>query len=601
MKKFMKSIQMMAALLLAVAATTACSKEDNAIDEQTPATTGAPKTYTLTVTASKGGEATTRALSIDDTGALNATWTKGETVSVYSVTGEGITEAESLNPVGTLTAQGSGATTTLTGTFDEGYTPTFGAKLRLKVNEKPDYKTQDGTLEYIAANCDYAVADVTITKVNGDEVNGYEVKTTAATFVNQQAIVKFSLMRPNGKTPLAAKSMKVTYGSSTYNVTLDTPASDIFVAIPGKSKKTVTLSVTSDDGNFDYETSDITFENGKYYAIGVKMPALNLSTVTSDYTAQDGDVLTGKLGGAEASNTRNVKIAAGATVTLRDVDITNVADDNGNQMAGIECLGDATIILSGSNKVRSGHYNKPAILVHSDYKLTIKGNGALEATATGNGAGIGGGKEDNCGDIEILSGDITAKGDAFSAGIGSGDGHSCGTITITGGTVTATGGKGAGIGSGVEGSCTGITITGGTVTATGGFGAGIGSGDTGSCTGITIKGGNVTATGGLGAGIGSGTGGSCTGITITGGTVKATGGHGAGIGSGDSGNCGDITITDGVSSVTASNGSADCSIGRGYNGSCDKVTIGGTVYYDGTNFWYGGETYLANSPLVYEP
>ena len=569
MKKFMKSIQMMAALLLAVAATTACSNDDNAIDETTPATAGAPKTYTLTVTASKGGEATTRALSIDDKGALNATWKEGETVSVYIVTGEGINEAESANPIGTLTAQGSGATTTLTGTFDGDKPPSVGTKLRLRFNAKPDYKTQEGTLEYIAANCDHAVADVTI-----NDVNGKDVKTTAASFVNQQAIVKFSLKRPDGTTPLAAGILKVKYGSSTYNVTLATSASDIFVAIPGKTNKTVTLSAISADGNFGYENSAFTFENGKYYAIGVKMTALNHTTFTSDYTAQDGDVLTGKLDGAEASNTGNVKIAAGATVTLLDVDITNVANDDGNQMAGIECLGDATIILSGSNKVKSGHYNKPAILVHSGHKLTIKGSGALEAT--GDGAGIGGGYDDDCGDIEILSGTVTATGGNGGAGIGSGSGveGSCGDITIKGGTVKATGGKGAGIGSGLGGSCGDISITGGNVTARGGYGAGIGSGQVGSCGKITITGGNVTA----------------------------TGGNGAGIGSGYSGSCGDIIITGGVSSVTARKDAADCSIGSGNYGRCSAVTIGGTVYYSGSNYTSdAAKTYLQQDEIVYTP
>ena len=228
----------------------------------------APESYTLVVTATKGNDDTTKALSLDGT-TLHATWAAGETVSVYSVTGEGYSESESAEPVGTLTAQGSGATTTLTGTFDEGYTPTVGAKLRLKFNDKPDYTTQEGTLDYIAANCDYAVADATITDVTDGDVT-----TTAASFENQQAVVKFSLKRPDGTTPVAATSLTVKYGTSTYNVTLDTPASDIFVAIPRKSNKTVTLSATSADGNFGYEKMGITFENGKYYAIGVKMTRL---------------------------------------------------------------------------------------------------------------------------------------------------------------------------------------------------------------------------------------------------------------------------------------------------------------------------------------
>jgi len=57
-----------------------------------------------------------------------------------------------------------------------------------------------------------------------------------------------------------------------------------------------------------------------------------------------------------------------------------------------------------------------------------------------------------------------------------------------------------------------------------------------------------------------------------------------------------------VSSVTASKGDdADCSIGRGLDGSCGKVTIGGWVFYDGTNFQNDGGSYLKKSPLEYKP
>lgn len=224
----------------------------------------APVSYTLVVTATKGDDDTTKALSLDEK-TLNATWAQGETVSVYSVTGEGYSEMESSNPVGTLTAQGSGATTTLKGKFLEGYTPMVNAKLRLKFNDKPDYTTQEGTLEYIAANCDYATADVTISDVTESNVS-----TTAATFDNQQAVVKFALKKQDG-TALNVTSLTVKYATSTYDVTLGSPASDIFVAIPQKSNKTVTLTATSADGDFKYEKTGITFENGKYYAIGVKM------------------------------------------------------------------------------------------------------------------------------------------------------------------------------------------------------------------------------------------------------------------------------------------------------------------------------------------
>ena len=61
-----------------------------------------------------------------------------------------------------------------------------------------------------------------------------------------------------------------------------------------------------------------------------------------------------------------------------------------------------------------------------------------------------------------------------------------------------------------------------------------------------------------------------------------------------------------MTSVTATAGKDAKSIGAGWNGTCGTVTIGGTVYWgptaaDPSEYEYknGGNTYLANSPLVY--
>ena len=77
--------------------------------------------------------------------------------------------------------------------------------------------------------------------------------------------------------------------------------------------------------------------------------SVDLSTLTADYEAQNGDVLTGTLG----ANVK-ISIADGATVTLDGVTINGVNDMN-YEWAGITCLGDATIILSGTNTV-TGFY-----------------------------------------------------------------------------------------------------------------------------------------------------------------------------------------------------------------------------------------------------
>ena len=282
--------------------------------------------------------------------------------------------------------------------------------------------------------------------------------------------------------------------------------------------------------------------------------AVNLASLTENYVAQDNDVLTGTLAG-----NYKITIANGATVTLRNATINGENNDNYN-WAGITCLGNATIILEGTNTVK-GFYNEyPGIqAAHNygegdEYTLTIQGTGSLTASSNGKAAGIGAAKTDDCGNISISGGSITATGGDQAAGIGGSNYGECGNISISGGTITAIGGDdAAGIGSGEGRTCGNITIDGGIITATGkSGGAGIGTGGTGaSCGNISISGGYITATGGS---------------------------KGAGIGTGKGLSCGDITITSGVTSVTATKGSdATNSIGVGNQGTCGTVTIGGVV------------------------
>ena len=359
----------------------------------------------------------------------------------------------------------------------------------------------------------------------------------------------------------------------------------------------------------------------------VNKKMIDLSTLTANYEAKNGDILTGKLAG-----NYKISIADGATVTLNGVTINRIGDGN-HEWAGITCEGDCKIVLAEgtTNTVQGFHYNYPGIYVPEGKTLTIDGNGELSASTVSdeNGwryaAGIGGGLNMSCGNIVINNGIINATGGEKGGGAGIGAGammdaerkFSCGNITISGGTVTATvgiGGGAAGIGAGYNSgylTMGDITISGGTVTATVGIGggaAGIGTGyNFGSLTmgDITISGGIVTATVGkesAGAGIGAGqNGGSLTmgDITISGGTVKATVGEygvGAGIGIGYNQGmvtCKGITISKEVTSLIAIKGEyADHSIGIGYNEggtfSCDKITIGG----EETNF-------IETSPFIF--
>jgi hypothetical protein len=344
----------------------------------------------------------------------------------------------------------------------------------------------------------------------------------------------------------------------------------------------LTIEATVGDDTYAYTKAEgATFNPGTYYQSTVTMAkaATDLSKLTGDYIAQDGETLTGTLAG-----NYKISIADGATVTLDGVTIKQVSEGI-CQWAAITCVGDATIILKdGSTNIVwgfNGYY--PGIFVPEEKTLTIKGEtegtGSLDVKSVG-GACIGGGIQISCGNIEIQGGRITADGssDGMGAAIGGSFAAKCGTITISGGTITAIGSNsGAGIGSGHgRGSCGNITISGGTVKATGGSAA---------------------------AGIGSGTSGICSNITISGGTVEATGnGESAGIGSGlDDATCGDIIITKDVTKVTATRGGINAnSIGSGGAlSTCGTVTIGGTVYWDGSAYQNDGETYLATSPLTY--
>ncbi|MDR3051913.1 MAG: hypothetical protein LBU67_09375, partial [Oscillospiraceae bacterium] len=158
--------------------------------------------------------------------------------------------------------------------------------------------------------------------------------------------------------------------------------------------------------------------------------------------------------------------------------------------------------------------------------ITING-GAVTATSSGDGAGIGGASNSGMGgNITINGGVITATGKGYGAGIGGGYGGTGGNITINGGTVTATNTSGAaGIGAGASGDGGNITINGGTITATGSEGAGIGGGSYSGAGTIRINGGAITATSNNGTGIGCGSWAeeSEGSIIINGGVVTSTG------------------------------------------------------------------------------
>ena len=571
-KKFLS----MAALALVGAMTVSCSSDDNIIEQPQQPEVIKNNVVTLTTTVGFDDAAgTTRALS--STGVK--TFAAGETMAlVYKNTGGSTVKVVSAALTdGNITDGGKSATFTFELTDpdkDQEVTYIYPAAMA-KDDGSVNYdalNSQDGTLTSLAANLDYCT--------KSGAWDGGNLPTLK--LENQLAILAVTLKNEAGTSDITSSTTKLTVsdGTNTYNVTPSAAEGPIYVAIRPTTSATINIEAISGGKGYCKTLTTKTYAANNGYSVSWKMtPATLLSTISSNYTAKNGETLYGKLG-------RNVKIsiANGAKVTLKDVTINGV-DSWDYEWAGITCAGDATITLEGTNTVKGFNSGYPGIYVPEDKTLTIEGDGSLNASSNGRSTGIGGGSYMHCGNIVINGGNITATGGDFNAGIGGGEGdendrYRCGKITINGGTVTATGGAdAAGIGGGDYGSCGAITISGGTVTATGGgFAAGIGSGaDEGSCGAITISGGTVTATGGeYAAGIGSGDSGIFGAITISGGTVTATGGTwAAGIGGG---NCnatsGTITIKSTVTKVTATKGEyAPNSIGSGDGGEDITVNI----------------------------
>ena len=293
------SIKTLAALLMAGAAFAACSSEDNMIGGQ-PAS---QQTYTMTIEASKGGgsDAATRALSIDGSGALNATWETSNEVKAYNHT-------QSSAFTGSLKPQSSGVSATLTGSLTGSVAVDDIIYLRWP-SVDADYTGQDGTLETIAQRYDYTTGVAQVTSVDGTTIGAEDSSYGGPVlFTNSQAIVKFTLIDKATDSPINATQLTIdakfngesrliqsitypdAYTLGPITINRNAPADNVvYAALPFSSQANFTFNLTATDGthNYTYEKAGVKMINGRYYEVTVKMTRdtypIALSEVTSDY------------------------------------------------------------------------------------------------------------------------------------------------------------------------------------------------------------------------------------------------------------------------------------------------------------------------------
>ena len=260
-------------------ALTACSSDDSNTEQ-------VRTTYTMTIDATKGANeaasrATTRALTLTGS-TLNATWATTERVYVQ---GKKLSDNSYFWFEGYLQPHSAGTTTqlngviSLPGSFKISIDDAIGTPHKLTLQfPRPyvlDYTGQIGTLADIAAKYDYAKAEEVMVDIEADKVVG----VSPVTFVNQQAIVKFTLKdKADGTTLLNPTALTIQYGEESLSLT-SIPSTTygtngngvLYVAIPGFSDKAVTLTATVADDTYTFTKSGVTFVNGQYYEINVKM------------------------------------------------------------------------------------------------------------------------------------------------------------------------------------------------------------------------------------------------------------------------------------------------------------------------------------------
>ena len=284
------NIKTLAALLIAGGAMTACSNNDENILEEV-SQPDQPKVYTMTVEATKGDNGTRGLVLVldDNKKILNAKWDPGEKVIVMKWDDT----VDEWKEIGELTAIASEtASTTLNGTLTEA--PEANKTKLFLHGTSVSYDNQEGTLEYIAENCDFATA--MIENIVTDETTN-NITVSGIEFISQQAIVQFHFQDKGGHDLNVTKleiedgegNMYKELNASTGNLqdlghvngSVEINYSDgtgtMFVALANvvpSSKLKLTATVPSGGDNaytYTCENTGTTLRAGKYYDITLKM------------------------------------------------------------------------------------------------------------------------------------------------------------------------------------------------------------------------------------------------------------------------------------------------------------------------------------------
>lgn len=357
---------MLATLLMAGAAITSCTSDDVVPDPQP----NDEQTYLLTIVAEKGSDVLTRALGYSGT-SLVSTWETTDEVSVYN-------ETKGAWLTGMLKPESAGASATLSGTLtgtvdvDDILSLQYPAQTR-------DYVGQDGTLAKLASDYDYILGRAQVATISGDKITVNQVGGTPGNiiFQNQQAIVKFILYMPDGTTPFDATNVTIDAldgcghsrliqnatidGTMTLGPIITSPSATnvIYAALSTKADEALRYKIAANDGTdyYSYTRSGVTFSNGKYYEIGVRMqPDASYMPLTIEATV-DATTVTFE---NKATGSVTYRIDGGAANTI-----------SSNSSEDIVLSAGQTVAFYGDNAT---YYNSGSSHISCDKDCYIYGN-----------------------------------------------------------------------------------------------------------------------------------------------------------------------------------------------------------------------------------
>ncbi len=288
----------------------ACAQKDDFVDEII---------HEVEVTAFKGSPET-RALDLsDDNKTLTAPWEEGETVEVFLYNSSAQSGGDVYVNVGTLTAQSGGYSTTLKGVIRGTFKGGEGLMFSYRHGLLFDYRGQDGSLDYIADNCDYATAYADVAEVG----SGTLTLSGSLSFTSAQCVIRFALADADGN-PLNASKLTIQssngndqyamdfllqyvdlskmdvynyYSPGPVEVNLSTPSNVVYVALSGAdgsfltslSNKPISIVATVGDDTYTCVKAPFSFQLNKYYLYDVTLtkpvtdPSVTVDTQGSRY------------------------------------------------------------------------------------------------------------------------------------------------------------------------------------------------------------------------------------------------------------------------------------------------------------------------------